>query len=80
MTFERWLPDCVIERHSGLTLKVMVWGANLYRLRSNLLRIEGNLSSNSYVCEVLQREVVPFFEDIHGAILFWILELFLSSG
>ncbi|GFT10412.1 transposable element Tc1 transposase [Trichonephila clavipes] len=37
---ERCLPDCVIERHSGLTPGVMVWGAILYHGRSNFLRIE----------------------------------------
>ncbi|GFX06275.1 transposable element Tc1 transposase [Trichonephila clavipes] len=57
---ERYLPESVIERHSGLTLGVMVWGEISYPGRSNLLRIEGNLNSNMYVCEVLQREVVHF--------------------
>ncbi|GFX42853.1 uncharacterized protein TNCV_5072171 [Trichonephila clavipes] len=37
---ERCLPECVIERHSGLTPGVMVWGAISYHGRSNLLRIE----------------------------------------
>ncbi|GFW90034.1 transposable element Tc1 transposase [Trichonephila clavipes] len=56
---ERCLPECVIERHSGLTPGVMVLGAISYHERSNFLRIEGNLNSNSYVREVLQLEVVP---------------------
>ncbi|GFY19581.1 transposable element Tc1 transposase [Trichonephila clavipes] len=38
---ERCLPEYVIERHSGLTPKVMVWGVISYHGRSNLLRIEG---------------------------------------
>ncbi|GFX19073.1 transposable element Tcb1 transposase [Trichonephila clavipes] len=37
---ERCLPECVIERHSGLTTGVMVWGAISHQGRSNLLRIE----------------------------------------
>ncbi|GFV09039.1 transposable element Tc1 transposase [Trichonephila clavipes] len=37
----RCLPECVIERHSGLTPGVMVWGAISYHGQSNLLRIEG---------------------------------------
>ncbi|GFU86785.1 transposable element Tc1 transposase [Trichonephila clavipes] len=57
---ERCLPGCVIERHSGLTPRVMVWGMNSYYGRSNLLRIEDNLNSNRYVHEVLQPGVVPF--------------------
>ncbi|GFX72483.1 transposable element Tc1 transposase [Trichonephila clavipes] len=37
----------VIERHSGLTLGIMVWCVISYHGRSNVLRIEGNLNSNS---------------------------------
>ncbi|GFV84640.1 transposable element Tc1 transposase [Trichonephila clavipes] len=65
---ERCLPECVIERHSGLIPGVMVWGAISYHGRSNLLRFEGNLNSNRYVHEVLQPEVVPFLQGIHGAV------------
>ncbi|GFX97626.1 transposable element Tcb2 transposase [Trichonephila clavipes] len=65
---ERCLPECVIERHSGLTPGVMVWGAISYRGRSNLLRIEGNHNSNRYVHEVLQPEIVSFLQDIPEAI------------
>ncbi|GFV64209.1 uncharacterized protein TNCV_1807071 [Trichonephila clavipes] len=50
---ERCLSECVIERHSDLTPGVMVWGGISYHGRSNLLRNEGNLNSNSYVREVL---------------------------
>ncbi|GFT03392.1 transposable element Tc1 transposase [Trichonephila clavipes] len=59
---ERCLPECVIERHSALTLEIMAWGAISYHGRSNLLRIEGNLSRKRYVREVLQPEVVPFLD------------------
>ena len=41
---ERHLPECIIERHSGRTPGVMVWGAIAYHGRSQLLRIVGNLS------------------------------------
>ncbi|GFW45375.1 transposable element Tc1 transposase [Trichonephila clavipes] len=37
---ERCLPECVIERHSGLTPGVMVWSAISYHGRTNLLRID----------------------------------------
>ncbi|GFV75138.1 transposable element Tc1 transposase [Trichonephila clavipes] len=57
---ERCLPECVIERHNGLTYGIMAWGAISYHGRSNLLRIKGNLNSNRYVREVLQLEVIPF--------------------
>ncbi|GFV06506.1 transposable element Tc1 transposase [Trichonephila clavipes] len=65
---ERYLPECVIERNSGLTTGVMVWDAISYHGRSNLLRFEGNLNSNRYVREVLHLEVVPFLQSIPGAI------------
>ncbi|GFX64377.1 transposable element Tc1 transposase [Trichonephila clavipes] len=65
---ERCLPEYVIERHSGITPKVMVWGAISYHVRSNLLRIEGNLNRNRYVREVLQPEVIPFLQGFPGAI------------
>ncbi|GFW37119.1 transposable element Tcb1 transposase [Trichonephila clavipes] len=54
---ERCLPECVIERSSGLTPRVMVYGAVSYHRRSNLLRIEGTFNSNRDVREVLQPEV-----------------------
>ncbi|GFU52429.1 transposable element Tc1 transposase [Trichonephila clavipes] len=57
---KRCLPECVIERHNGLTPRVMVLGAISYHGRSSLLQIESNLSSKRYVREVLQPEVVPF--------------------
>ncbi|GFT82472.1 transposable element Tcb2 transposase [Trichonephila clavipes] len=48
---ERCLPECVIERHSGLIPGVTVLGAISYHGRYNLLRIEGNLNSSRYVRE-----------------------------
>ncbi|GFX87955.1 transposable element Tc1 transposase [Trichonephila clavipes] len=66
---ERCLPECVMERHSGLTPGVMVCGAISYHERSNLLRIESNLNSNRYVREVLHPKVVPFLQGIPGAIV-----------
>ncbi|GFY15648.1 transposable element Tc1 transposase [Trichonephila clavipes] len=65
---ERYLPECVMERHRGLTPRVMVCSAISYNGRSNLLRIEGNLNSNRYVREVLQPEVAPFLQGIPGVI------------
>ncbi|GFV63038.1 transposable element Tcb2 transposase [Trichonephila clavipes] len=65
---ERCLPECVIERNSGLTTGVMVWDAISYHARFNLLRIESNLNSNRYVREVLNPEVVPILQSIPGAI------------
>ncbi|GFV81983.1 uncharacterized protein TNCV_3151811 [Trichonephila clavipes] len=38
------LPECIIERHSGLTPKLLIRGVISYHGRSNLLRIEDNLN------------------------------------
>ncbi|GFW36851.1 transposable element Tc1 transposase [Trichonephila clavipes] len=65
---ERCLPECAIERHSGQTPRVIVRVAISYHGRSNLLRIEGNLNSNSYIHEVLQPYVVSFLKGLPGAI------------
>ena len=65
---QRCLPKCVIQRHSGRTLAVMVWDVILYHGRSSLLRIVVNLNSNRYIRGVLQPENVPFLQGIPGAI------------
>lgn len=65
---ERHLPECIIERHSGRTPGVMVWGAIAYHGRSQLLRIVGNLNSNRYISEVLQPQAVPFLQSLPGAV------------
>ncbi|GFU34170.1 uncharacterized protein TNCV_3199621 [Trichonephila clavipes] len=66
--YARCFPECVIERHSALTLGVMDWGVISYHGRSNLLLIEVNLNSNRYVHKVLHPEVVPFLQGIPEAI------------
>ena len=63
-----YLPECVMERLSGRKPGLMVWDVISCHTRSSLLRMEANLSSNRYVREVLQPEVVHFFQGIPGAI------------
>ncbi|GFW30712.1 transposable element Tc1 transposase [Trichonephila clavipes] len=46
----------------------MVCGAISYPGHSNLLRIEGNFNNNRNIREVLQPEVIPFLQGIHGTI------------
>lgn len=65
---ERNIPECIIERHSGRTPGVMVWGAIAYHGRSQLLRIVGNLNSTRYINEVLQPQVIPFLQGLPGAV------------
>ncbi|KAJ8884959.1 hypothetical protein PR048_011155 [Dryococelus australis] len=52
------LTACIVERRSGRTLIVTVWGVIEYNMRSRLLRTEGNLNSNGYTREVLEPEVL----------------------
>ena len=44
----------IIERHSSLTSRYVVWNGISYHGRSNLLRIEGNLNINRYFREMLE--------------------------
>ena len=65
---ERNLTACILQRHRGPTPSVMVWAAIGYNMRSRLLRIEGNMSSNRYIKEVLQPEVLPLLQATPHAI------------
>ncbi|GFV49807.1 transposable element Tc1 transposase [Trichonephila clavipes] len=65
---ERCLPECVIERYTALTPRVIVWYVISYHGLSNLLRIEGNLNRNRYILEVLQPEVIFYIYGVPGAI------------
>ncbi|GFW90452.1 transposable element Tcb1 transposase [Trichonephila clavipes] len=65
---ERHIPECIIERHSGRTPRVMVWGAIAYHGRSQLLRIVGNLNSTQYINDVLQPQALPFLQGMPGAV------------
>ncbi|GFS51491.1 transposable element Tcb2 transposase [Trichonephila clavipes] len=65
---ERHIPECIIERHSGRTPGVMVWGAISYHGRSQLLQIMGNLNSTRYINEVLQPRAIPFLQELPGAV------------
>ncbi|GFW33960.1 hypothetical protein TNCV_286441 [Trichonephila clavipes] len=50
---ERFLPECVIKQHGGLTPGITLLGAISNHGRSHLLRFEGNLNSIRYAHEVL---------------------------
>ncbi|GFU90667.1 transposable element Tc1 transposase [Trichonephila clavipes] len=65
---ERHIPEFIIERHSGRTPGVMVWGAIAYHGRSQLLRIVGNLNSTRYTNAVLQPQAIPFLQGLLGAV------------
>ncbi|XP_069673391.1 zinc finger protein 841-like [Periplaneta americana] len=65
---ERNLRACVVERHSGQTSSVMVWGAIGYNMRSFLLRIQNNLNSNCYIRKFLEPGVLPLLQETPHAI------------
>ncbi|GFW54431.1 transposable element Tc1 transposase [Trichonephila clavipes] len=65
---ERHIPECIIERHSRRTPRVMVWGAIAYHGRLQLLRIVGNLNSTRYINEVLQPQAIPFLQGLSVAV------------
>ncbi|GFU46201.1 transposable element Tc1 transposase [Trichonephila clavipes] len=46
----------------------MVWGAIAYHVRSQLLRIVGNLNSTRYINEVLQPQAISFLQGLPGAL------------
>ncbi|KAJ8889556.1 hypothetical protein PR048_009055 [Dryococelus australis] len=65
---DRNLAAYIVERHSGQTPSVMVWGAIGYNMRSRLLRIEGNLNSSHYIREVLEPQALSLLQATLHAI------------
>ncbi|GFU42152.1 transposable element Tcb2 transposase [Trichonephila clavipes] len=68
---ESCLPECVIERHSGLTPGVMAWGAISYHGRSNLLRIEAIFQLDN-ACSRVTKTVRDFCSAQYMQLLPWI--------
>ncbi|GFW27753.1 transposable element Tcb1 transposase [Trichonephila clavipes] len=46
---ERMLNSCVMHRHTGPALGIMVWGGIVYHSRTPLVRIAGTLNSQRYI-------------------------------
>ncbi|GFV28418.1 alpha-soluble NSF attachment protein [Trichonephila clavipes] len=49
---ERMLNSCVMHRHTGPALGIIVWGGIGYHSRASLVRIAGTLNSQRYISEV----------------------------
>ncbi|GFY32988.1 transposable element Tcb1 transposase [Trichonephila clavipes] len=62
------LKSCVIHRHSGPALGIMVWGSIGYHSRTPLVRIAGTLNSQRYISEVLESVVLPYLQGLATAI------------
>ncbi|GFV38156.1 transposable element Tcb2 transposase [Trichonephila clavipes] len=76
---ERHISECIIERYSGRTPGVMVWGAIAYHGRSQLLRIGGYLNITRYINEVLQPQAIPFLQRLQGLYSSRIMPIHMST-
>ncbi|KFM67050.1 Transposable element Tc1 transposase, partial [Stegodyphus mimosarum] len=65
---ERMLNSCVMHRHPGTAVGIMVWGGIGYYSRTPLVRIAGTLNSQRYISEVLEPVVLPYLVDLATAI------------
>ena len=56
---ERFAPNCVrqVDRYGGGS--VMVWGAMSYNDRSELVVVQGNLTANRYINQILRPHLLP---------------------
>ncbi|UYV77686.1 hypothetical protein LAZ67_15001937 [Cordylochernes scorpioides] len=64
---ERSNPAAIVERPTVRQRGIMVWGAIAYDSRSPLLRIQGTMTAQRYVDDVLRSVTLPY---LHG-MLFW---------
>ncbi|GFX45763.1 transposable element Tcb1 transposase [Trichonephila clavipes] len=65
---ERILNSCVMHRHTGPALSIMVWGGIGYHSRTLLVRIASTLNSQRYISEVLETVVFPYLQGFVAAI------------
>ncbi|GFS72870.1 uncharacterized protein TNCV_1392771 [Trichonephila clavipes] len=62
------LNSCVMHRHTGPALGIMVWGDIGYHSRTPLVCIAGTLNSQRYISEVLEPVVLTYLQDLATAI------------
>lgn len=62
---ERYRDGCVAERDRFGGGSIMVWGAINHDFRSDLVLIQGNLTAQRYINEVLALVLVPLLQR-HG--------------
>ncbi|GFV20295.1 cAMP-specific 3',5'-cyclic phosphodiesterase 4D [Trichonephila clavipes] len=63
------LNSCIMHRHTGPALGIMVWVSVGYHSRTPLVRIAGTLNSQCYISEVLESVVLPYLQDLATAML-----------
>ncbi|GFY33121.1 transposable element Tcb1 transposase [Trichonephila clavipes] len=62
------LNSCVMHRHTGPAMGIMVWDGIGYHSRTPLLRIVGTLYIQRYISEALEPVVLPYLQDLATAI------------
>ncbi|GFW89756.1 transposable element Tcb1 transposase [Trichonephila clavipes] len=65
---ERMLNSCVMHRHTGPALRIMLWRGIGYHSRTPLVCITGTLNSQRYISEVLEPVVLPYNQGLVTAI------------
>ncbi|UYV67201.1 Transposase [Cordylochernes scorpioides] len=65
---ERSNPAAIVERPTVRQRGIMVWGAIAYDSRSPLLRIQGTLTAQRYVDDVLRPVTLPYLQGVPNAL------------
>ncbi|UYV62840.1 hypothetical protein LAZ67_2002122 [Cordylochernes scorpioides] len=65
---ERSNPAAIVERPTVRQRGIMVWGAIAYDSRSPLLRIQGNITAQRYVDDVLRPVTLPYLQGVPNAL------------
>ncbi|UYV83613.1 hypothetical protein LAZ67_23001634 [Cordylochernes scorpioides] len=65
---ERSNPAAIVERPTVRQHGIMVWGAIAYDSRSPLLRIQGTMTAQRYVDDVLRPVTLPYLQGVPNAL------------
>ncbi|UYV68035.1 hypothetical protein LAZ67_5002874, partial [Cordylochernes scorpioides] len=65
---ERSNPAAIVERPTVRQRGIMVWGAIAYDSRSPLLRIQGTMTAQRYVDDVLRAVTLPYLQGVPNAL------------
>ncbi|UYV71379.1 hypothetical protein LAZ67_8002838 [Cordylochernes scorpioides] len=65
---ERSNPAAIVERPTVRQRGIMVWGAIAYNSRSPLLRIQGTMTAQRYVDDVLRPVTLPYLQGVPNAL------------
>ncbi|UYV72058.1 hypothetical protein LAZ67_9001700 [Cordylochernes scorpioides] len=65
---ERSNPAAIVERPTVRQRGIMVWGAISYDSRSPLLRIQGTMTAQRYVDDVLRPVTLPYLQGVPNAL------------